>query len=104
MSNCIVYCTVPDEFSANLIATTLVEENHAACVNIVPGITSVYKWEGITQNESELLLLIKTREEKFEGLKEKIKELHENSLPEIIAVPIKMGNQEYLNWIEQETK
>ena len=104
MSNCIVYCTVPDEFSANLIATTLVEENLAACVNIVPGITSVYKWEGITQNESELLLLIKTREEKFEGLKEKIKELHENSLPEIIAVPIKMGNQEYLNWIEQETK
>lgn len=104
MSNCIVYCTVPNEFSANLIATTLVEENLAACVNIVPGITSVYKWEGITQNESELLLLIKTREEKFEGLKEKIKELHENSLPEIIAVPIKMGNQEYLNWIEQETK
>ena len=54
MKNCVIYCTVPNEFNANLIATTLVEDNLAACVNIIPSVTSVYKWEDITQTDSEL--------------------------------------------------
>lgn len=104
MSNCIIYCTVPNEFNANLIASSLVEENLAACINILPSVTSVYKWEGITQNNTEMLMMIKTREEKFEAVEAKIKQLHEYSLPEIIAIPIIKGSEEYQNWILEETK
>ena len=103
MTNCVVYCTVPNEFNANLIATTLVDENLAACVNIVPSITSVYKWEGTVQTDNELLLVIKTQEENFEMLEKRIKEFHEYSLPEIIALPIIKGSKEYLDWITKET-
>ncbi len=103
MKNCVIYCTVPNEFNANLIATTLVEDNLAACVNIIPSITSIYKWEDITQNDTELLLMIKTQEEKFKEVEQKIKELHENTLPEIIAVPIVQGSEEYQSWIVKGT-
>ncbi|MBS4760614.1 MAG: divalent-cation tolerance protein CutA [Clostridium sp.] len=104
MKNCVIYCTVPNEFNANLLATTLVEEKLAACVNIIPSITSVYKWEGIVQTDNELLLMIKTQESKFEDLKNKIIELHEYTVPEIIAVPIILGNEEYQKWIIKETE
>ena len=103
MANCIVYCTVPNEFNANLIATTIVDENLAACVNIVPAITSIYKWDGKVQNDNELLLIIKTQESMFESLEKRIKEFHEYSIPEIIAIPIVKGNKEYLDWINKET-
>ncbi len=104
MDKCVVYCTVPNEFSANLIANTLVEENLAACVNIVGNITSVYKWDGVVQEEPELLLIIKTCKSKLEPLKDKIISLHEYSVPEIIALPVEAGNPEYLKWIESATK
>ena len=103
MENCVIYCTVPNDFSANLIASTLVDENLAACVNIVPSITSIYKWEGSVQTDSELLLIIKTQQSKFDDVEKRIKELHENSIPEIIAVPIIKGSEEYQNWIIKET-
>lgn len=103
MKNCVIYCTVPNEFNANLIASTLVEEKLAACVNILPSVTSVYMWENIVQTDNELLLIIKTQEEKFEALEAKIKELHEYSVPEIIAVPIVKGSEEYQKWIVKET-
>lgn len=103
MDNCVIYCTVPNDFSANLIASTLVDENLAACVNIVPSVTSVYKWEGSVQTDSELLLIIKTQQSKFNDVEKRIKELHENSIPEIIAVPIIKGSEEYQNWIIKET-
>lgn len=104
MKNCVIYCTVPNEFNANLIASSLVEENLAACVNILPSITSVYKWEGIVQTDNEMLLIIKTREEKFDEVEAKIKSLHEYTVPEIIALPIIKGNEEYQNWIVKETE
>ena len=103
MKNCVIYCTVPNEFNANLIATTLVEDNLAACVNIIPSVTSVYKWEGIVQTDSELLMIIKTQEDKFADIEAKIKELHENTLLKIIALPITNGSAEYQNWIVKET-
>lgn len=103
MKNCVIYCTVPNEFNANLIATTLVDENLAACVNIMPSVTSVYKWEGIVQNDNEFLLIIKTQEDKFEALEAKIKELHEYTVPEIIVLPIIKGSEEYQNWIVKQT-
>lgn len=103
MDNCVIYCTVPNEFSANLIASTLIDENLAACVNIVPSVTSMYKWEGTVQTDSELLLIIKTQQSKFEEVENRIKELHENTIPEIIALPIIKGSEEYQNWIVKET-
>lgn len=103
MKNCVIYCTVPNEFSANLIATTLVEEHLVACVNIVPSITSIYSWNGKTQEDKELLLIIKTREENFCDIEKRIKELHEYNTPEIIAIPIIEGSKEYQNWIINET-
>ncbi len=104
MKNCVIYCSVPNEFNANLIANTLVEESLAACVNIVPNITSIYKWEGIIQEEKELMLIIKTQESKFEEVKEKILSLHEYTVPEIIALPIVNGHEDYQNWIIRETQ
>ena len=104
MSNWIIYRKEQNEFNANLIASSLVEENLAACINILPSVTSVYKWEGIIQNNTEMLMMIKTREEKFEAVEAKIKQLHEYSLPEIIAIPIIKGSEEYQNWILEETK
>ena len=103
MNNCVIYCTVPNEFSANLIATTLVDECLAACVNIVPSITSVYKWDNAVQTDNELLLIIKSQESLFESIEARIKELHENTIPEIIALPIIKGSDEYQNWIVKET-
>lgn len=104
MKNCVIYCSVPNEFNANLIAGTLVEDGLAACVNIIPNITSIYKWEGIVQEEKELMLVIKTQESRFEDIKQKILSLHEHSVPEIIALPITLGNEEYQNWIVKETQ
>ena len=103
MKNCVIYCTVPNEFSANLIASTLVDEMLAACVNVVPNITSFYRWEGTVQSDSESLLIIKTQESKYNAIETRIKELHENSIPEIIALPIVQGSDEYQNWIVKET-
>ena len=104
MENILVYCTVPNDFSANLIASAVVDEQLAACVNIIDGITSVYRWEGGVQTDKELLLLIKTQKSKFESLKEKILSLHEYSVPEIVAVPINLGHEEYLKWIADSTR
>lgn len=103
MKNCVIYCTVPNEFNANLIATALIDDNLAACVNIVPSVISVYKWENKVQNDNEMLLIIKTQESKFDDVARKIKELHEYTLPEIIALPIIQGSTEYQNWIVKET-
>lgn len=104
MENILVYCTVPNDFSANLIATSLVDEQLAACVNIIDSITSVYRWEGQVQTDKELLLIIKTQKSKFDALKEKILSLHEYSVPEIVAVPVELGHDEYLKWIVDSTK
>lgn len=103
MDNIVIYCTVPNEFSANLIANTLVEEGLAACVSIIDNITSVYKWEGQVQTDKELLLIIKTQKSKFAEVKDKILSLHEYNVPEIIALPIESGLDEYQKWIVRET-
>lgn len=104
MENCVIYCSVPNDFTANLIATTLVDESLAACVNIIPNITSVYKWDGAVQTDNELLLMIKTQKTLFKDVENRIKELHEYTTPEIIALPIVDGSQDYQNWIVNATK
>ncbi|MEJ2635848.1 MAG: divalent-cation tolerance protein CutA [Calditrichia bacterium] len=98
------FCTVPDAPLAGKIAKTLVEERLAACCNIIPGITSVYRWEKEVQTDSELLLLIKTSEERFDELKKRILELHPYDVPEIITTSISEGHIEYLKWIGENVR
>ena len=95
----IVLCTVPDEATARRIASSLVAEQLAACVNIVPGITSVYRWKGAVETAPELLLIIKTTLEVYTRLQDRVRALHPYELPEIIAVSLDRGLPEYLAWI-----
>ena len=96
----LIYCTCPDRVMAERIAEALVADRLAACVNIVPGITSVYRWQGEVQHDSELLLLIKTRDECYPALEARIRELHSYEVPEIIAVPLQRGSESYLAWLD----
>lgn len=96
-------CTCPDTDAANTIAETLVGERLAACVNIAPGLRSVYRWEGKLQREAELLLLIKTSADRMDALKPRLNELHPYSTPELIAVAIDDGLPAYLQWLAGAT-
>jgi periplasmic divalent cation tolerance protein len=84
---------------ARKIASALVEAGEAACVNIVPGIHSIYSWEGKVCNDEEYLLLIKSSAEKFEAVRSRIRQLHSYEVPEIIALPITAGDPPYLAWL-----
>lgn len=103
LSPLLILCTCPDQVTAERIAETLVGERLAACVNLVPGLTSVYRWEGQIQRDTELLLLIKTRAAVYPLLEARIRELHPYQTPEIIALPIQTGTAAYLDWIADNT-
>lgn len=100
----VIFCTVPDPESGKRIGQTLVEERLAACVNLVPNLTSIYRWQGAVQQAVECLLLIKTSGTRFDALAARLKALHPYDVPEIIALPITAGNLAYLNWITENTK
>jgi periplasmic divalent cation tolerance protein len=95
----IVLCTVPDEAVAKQIASALVTEQLAACINIVPGITSIYRWKGAIESDMELLLIMKTTAAVYPQLQDRISAMHPYDLPEIIAVSLDSGLPEYLAWI-----
>jgi periplasmic divalent cation tolerance protein len=100
----IVLSTAGSEDEARKIAQHLVEQHLAACVNIVPRIESVYRWQGKMESSQEWLLLIKTSAEKFARVHEAIRELHSYDLPECIAVSIEDGSAEYLAWLADSLK
>lgn len=104
LSPLIILCTCTDRTTAERIAETVVSERLAACVNIAPGLTSIYRWEGQIQREAELLLLIKTRQAVYPQLEARIRELHPYQVPEIIALPIQAGSAAYLDWIADSTR
>jgi periplasmic divalent cation tolerance protein len=99
----LILCTCPDMDTAHNIANQLVDRALAACVNILPGLTSVYQWQGKRETAQECLLLIKTTNAAYPALELAITELHSYELPEVIAVPIGQGLEGYLRWIEQQT-
>lgn len=99
-SHCIVLCTVPDAEQGAALAEGLVDGRLAACVNIVPGLTSIYRWQGAVQRDAECLLIIKTRQDRFEALRDTLQARHPYELPEIIAVPLSGGLPAYLAWID----
>ncbi len=100
----VVLCTVPTGDIAAQIARELIQRRLAACVNVIPGITSVYRWKGSITTDAEQLLVIKTSSSLMDSLQQAIQELHPYELPEIIAVPIVGGLPAYLAWINECTK
>ncbi len=100
----IILTTCSSAEQAQRIASSLVEDALAACVNIVAGMQSVYQWQGSLHSDAEHLLLIKSRVERFDEIAQRIKTLHNYELPEIIAVSIVAGSQDYLAWLSDATK
>jgi periplasmic divalent cation tolerance protein len=103
MSILLVLTNCPDETSANAIALAVVEARLAACVNILPRVQSVYRWQGAVESASEIPLLIKTTADNYPALESAIRAEHPYDIPEIIALPVERGLPAYLNWVAAET-
>ena len=99
----IVFVTCGSEEEALNISRALVEEQLAACVNLISPVRSIYRWEGKIWDEKEWLLIIKTQGKRFDELEKKVKSLHSYSVPEIIALPIIAGSYSYLDWLTEMT-
>lgn len=99
MQAIVVMTTVGTEEQANLIAREIVERRQAACVNIVPGVRSIYRWKGKIRKDGELLLIVKTLEGELDGVTATIRELHSYELPEILSFRVDRGEQGFLDWI-----
>jgi periplasmic divalent cation tolerance protein len=99
----IVFITVPSREVGQQIAETLLESKLVACVNIIPGISSIYHWQDAIEQDDEILLIAKTRAAHFDRLATTVKRVHPYDVPEVIAMPIVAGSNEYLAWIDMET-
>ncbi|MCX7880027.1 MAG: divalent-cation tolerance protein CutA [Ignavibacteria bacterium] len=99
----VVFSTVENYLNGYQIAKVLVTERLAACCTILQNAISIYEWEGKIDERKEFVLMIKTTQNKFEELKHRIKELHTDKVPEILAIPIVQGLEEYLDWVSQIT-
>jgi periplasmic divalent cation tolerance protein len=104
MSAYVVLVTLPDAQKAQELARTLVDERLAACVSIVSEVRSIYRWQGAVQEDAESLCVIKTSEERFAALKERILSLHPYEVPEVIALPVVAGHAPYLDWLASSVK
>lgn len=96
----LILCTCPDRETAEKIARHLVESRLSACVNILPGVTSVYSWKGQLETAEEHLLLIKSNSDRYAYVEQAIRDLHPYELPEIISLPVERGFSDYLSWID----
>jgi periplasmic divalent cation tolerance protein len=97
----VVFCTCPDEATASTLARVLVNEGLAACVNQVTGVRSTYRWQGRTQEDEEILLIIKTSADRLANLSTRIQALHPYEVPEVLAVGVAGGSERYLAWLGQ---
>lgn len=98
----VVFCTCADEDQALRMASPLIRDRLAACVNILPAVRSVYRWKEEIETAQEILLLIKTTQERFPAVRDRIAQLHSYETPEIIALPIIEGSEKYLSWLQQQ--
>lgn len=103
MENIVVFITASNEDAAANIARALVEGKLAACVNIVRNLRSIYSWQGKVEDESEVLMIVKTQKKLFHSLSQKVREMHSYTVPEIIALPIVEGSEDYLKWLKEVT-
>lgn len=103
MEYIVIFCTTNNKENAELIGHSLVQEKLAACTNIIPKMTSIYSWNNQIVKDEELLLVIKTKKELFDDVKNKILSLHTYDVPEIISIDIKEGSKPYLDWINENT-
>ena len=101
---CLLYMTAADAEEARRIGDALVAERLVACVNIIPGMTSIYRWEGEVRHETECVLIAKTRAELVERATARVRALHSYDCPCVVALPVAGGNPEFLSWILNETK
>ncbi len=100
----VIFVTASSIDQARKIGQILVEEGRVACCNIVQPVESIFKWKGKVHIENEVLLICKTREDLFDTVKKRIKQLHSYEVPEIIALPITQGSKSYLDWVTKETE
>lgn len=99
----VVFVTAPDATVGAELARALVESRLAACVNLVPGLRSIYRWEGVVQEDAEVLLLIKTRSDRIDSLAARVRELHPYDVPEVLVLPVAGGSLPYLEWVHAES-
>ena len=103
MQNRFVYMTAPSVEEARRIGRALVEERLAACVNLIEGMQSIYRWEGGIEEGSEVVMIAKTTAGRLGSLIERVRALHSYSVPCVVALPIEAGNPDFMNWIVAET-
>jgi len=96
----VVLVTAPSEAMALELGQRLVDDRLAACVSVVPGVTSIFMWEGKREEASEALLVIKTRAERYPALQQRVLELHPYSVPEVLALAVEAGAPAYLRWVQ----
>ena len=99
----VVLVTTSSEEESAKIAALLLEQRKAACVSIIPGVTSRFWWQGRLESAQESLLIIKTRAALVPELTEIVKKAHSHTVPEVVALPIVAGNRDYLDWVDRET-
>jgi periplasmic divalent cation tolerance protein len=100
----VVLCTCPDDAVARSLAGDLVEQGLAACVNVLPEIRSIYRWQGAVNEDGETLMVIKTTGSNYGALEKWLSKNHPYDLPEVIALPVEHGLPAYLEWVVQESK
>jgi periplasmic divalent cation tolerance protein len=98
------FCTCPDAATAGRIAAALVEERLAACVSIVPGVHSIYRWQGAVERAEETLLLVKTAPDRLSRLQDRLLQLHPQELPELVSFETGSGLPAYLQWVAAQTR
>ena len=103
MPHCLAYMTAASVEDARTIGRALVEERLAACVNVIPGMVSLYRWQGALEEAREVVLIAKTRAEKFDALAERVAEIHPYDTPCAIRIDISAGLPPFLDWIAAET-
>lgn len=100
----VVLVTVPSADQGAAMARTLVDERLAACVNVIPGLRSIFFWEGRLQEEGEALLVVKTGRDRYGALQRRILDLHPYSVPEVLALPVETGAPDYLAWVRESVQ